>query len=285
MKKVIIHIGLGKTGTTSIQSYMGARRGEYHSRGFYYPSLYCANNAHHALVSVAEADFSPIYKARFDELLDSFERTGLSTMIISSEIFCYAQEAFVGGVRQALRDYNVNVIFYARGVRDFFVSSYMQFFKQQRFSDTPVDFLINNYNSFDIHARLKWWDAAFGRQCLTVRLYDSRAISDVVQDFVRAADIPPLENVERFRENESISPLFGLMLAAVGKSSLSLLEYETVVELATKASRYSIGLSENEIIGLEVSSLLRDLTGENNKKFADTYLTESERILFLDNLA
>ena len=95
LKKVILHIGSPKTGTSIIQSHLCQNRLALKEKGFFYPitissdeSLYRTFESHH-LLTYSWADWEPFNKfdsnAFWERTCQSAEEHKLHTLLLSAE--------------------------------------------------------------------------------------------------------------------------------------------------------------------------------------------------------
>lgn len=98
MRKLFLHIGSGKTGTTSIQKFLSVNRKLLSRQNFCYPGS-LAN--HHQLVTVFESDpqvlpreFAMIERARLREASVSYSESILGEIKKSNQDFIISTEYF-----------------------------------------------------------------------------------------------------------------------------------------------------------------------------------------------
>ena len=134
MKKLIIHPGFHKTGTTALQQALSEVRDELLESKFFYPHI--AGNAHHrAARSVIEKTWG--WKNRGGKSADSIEWKKLEkkissskdTAIISSEFFSEADLIQLADMAKRLSGFDVQVIFTWRPLPFMLASSYQQYLK------------------------------------------------------------------------------------------------------------------------------------------------------------
>lgn len=204
LKKLIIHPGFHKTGTTALQQALSEVRHELLDSKFIYP--HTAGNAHHrAARSVIEKTWG--WKNRGGRSTDPIEwkklekKLGSSkdTAIISSEFFSEANQVQLANLAKRLDGIDVQVIFTWRPLPFMLASSYQQYLKYG---------LKKSYT--------EWLDSIFevpGEAKLTPSFWKRNLHGDVV---ARWAEIFGRENVS---------------LIAVDESNPTYL-YETFAELA-----------------------------------------------------
>ncbi len=134
MKKLIIHPGFHKTGTTALQQALSEVRDELLGSNFFYPHI--AGNAHHrAARSVIEKTWG--WKNRGGRSADPIEWKKLErklssnngTAIISSEFFSEADQMQLANLAKLLSGVDVQVIFTWRPLPFMLASSYQQYLK------------------------------------------------------------------------------------------------------------------------------------------------------------
>ena len=134
MKKLIIHPGFHKTGTTALQQALSEVRAELSQANFNYPRI--AGTAHHrAARSVIEKTWG--WKNRGGRSADPIEWKKLErklssnngTAIISSEFFSEADQMQLANLAKLLSGVDVQVIFTWRPLPFMLASSYQQYLK------------------------------------------------------------------------------------------------------------------------------------------------------------
>jgi hypothetical protein len=134
LKKLIIHPGFHKTGTTALQQALSEVRDELSAKGFNYPKI--AGNAHHrAAWSIIEKTWgwkkrggrlmAPVEWQRLDRKLKS----GKDVAIISSEFFSEASAEQLQLLKKNTQKFDVQVIFTWRPLPFMLASSYQQYLK------------------------------------------------------------------------------------------------------------------------------------------------------------
>jgi hypothetical protein len=134
LKKLIIHPGFHKTGTTALQQALSEVRTELLEAGFHYPHI--AGNAHHrAAWSVIEKTWG--WKKRGGRLMAPIEwqkledkiKSSRKTSVISSEFFSQASNEQLANLAEKVKSADVEVIFTWRPLPFMLASSYQQYLK------------------------------------------------------------------------------------------------------------------------------------------------------------
>ncbi len=192
MARALIHIGSGKTGTSSIQDTLHSYQKSTASC-FSYPVV--EGNGHQSL-EVLFKDFERLsrglrskfgdsrgefirYKDRFEE---KFREQCLGDLVISSEmLFDFSPEEV-----KRFRDYisdkgydDVIIVAYIREPVSYYTSFVQQKLKASHTIPSPYRFSVG-YKS-----KLKNWEGSFGKSCLVVRPFDGGQMAggNVVEDF------------------------------------------------------------------------------------------------------
>ena len=128
-KKLYIHIGRPKVGSTAIQSFLKTNRKTLLENGILYPAAGERQNASHQLASVLlreaerKQDLNPA-ESLYRDLIAEIESSAASTCVISSENFYFVQPKRVAEALEG--KYDVKIICYVRRQDEVLVSSYIQ---------------------------------------------------------------------------------------------------------------------------------------------------------------
>lgn len=226
--KVFLHIGLEKTGTTTIQRVFDRNREYFKEKGFFYPNFDGEEN-HVSLYNYARSEkvidelriYAGLktpedvisYRERFsgafkEKLLTSgYENVVLSTEHLSSRL---TTEAGIARVKRLISSVtsDVKVVLYIRNIIDFFVSSYSTAVKcgETRGLDQFCETLDEYRYQFD--KVVQNWSEVFGKENIILREFarDKLVNGDILDDF---ADVIGLDfdrdelNIQL--ENESLT--------------------------------------------------------------------------------
>lgn len=212
-RRAILHIGVGKTGTTSIQARMKSAREELLRRGYCYPETW--GPQHHSqlvqlmdparrggldLEDLEEGELPPAESvaasvaAELARLPDH-----VHTVVYSSELL-YGNSLTPGGVarlKAALDEHfdRYMVIVYIRRQDERAVSGYSTLLKDGRTWQDPLEVTDSKLRTLDYAECLAPWTDAFGLDSMLVRVFDRTQLldSDVVADFLRVTGIGHFE--------------------------------------------------------------------------------------------
>lgn len=172
MKKIYLHIGTEKTGTTSIQKALFTYKSKGSGSLFYYPKEGIVSNHH---FQIAKSNFSETL------LLDEIESASEKTIVLSSEHFCMIREPkLIASLQTLLKDYPVEVILYLRNPKSYLTSLYGEHIKWG--GKISIDqFYEKSRWRFDYVSLIKRWSSVFGEG--NVSFFDYDNVGNVVEHF------------------------------------------------------------------------------------------------------
>ncbi|PTR10473.1 hypothetical protein [Cereibacter azotoformans] len=205
MARIWLHIGHGKTGTSSIQWAMADR--SRLRRDVIYPVRGRGDQmAHHGLFPLKEAAYGPEIIQVLRQLSQRLASVNIP-VLLSSEHLCHASERKVTQIARAFAGHELRVVYYIRRQDDLLESSFRQRQSAQpgAFPD-PNLFLERFSKGFDFESRLQPWRAVFGDEAITVRLYHPEVVgSDVVGDIERLLGLPDWPDRAPAQRNPSLT--------------------------------------------------------------------------------
>ena len=228
-RKIDLHIGLQKTGSTAIQRFFASNRDRIRADGMLYPivpgleqhvglRLYSQTGPHAYdelnLQMLARKASGAFDKRKFAEAFQAeIEGTAAGHIILSSEHLAYLESE---NELQTLREFllpfgrRIDVIVYLRRQDEHFTSDYAQIIKSggtAHFDQDDVakwNPLLPSILNFD--TLLDRWASVFGADRVNVRVYEREKLvdGDVVIDFLHTARVPHLQRLYR-REDHNPS--------------------------------------------------------------------------------
>jgi hypothetical protein len=196
MKKLYVHIGMAKTGTSAIQSFLHTNRDELIKQGVLYPlSGQFPDHSHHELAFAFSPDgYRDDPDRDLEEILNSLskeiEGSDCSTVILSSECFPLIAEdvRFI----DFFEEYEVRVVAFLRDPGDYIESWYRQWVKDPavRFSDDFDTFFERFKGSLGLRAKVNSWEALTGKGGVVVRDFDVvKKEGDICDEFLSIINI------------------------------------------------------------------------------------------------
>jgi len=212
-KKIYIHIGFGKTGTSSLQAFLAQNRDQLLHDGIYYPEGSFAKECHHDLIIESTWQVLDIDKQRhqWGKLISSVEETECHSVILSSEAFAamfpdgsHVPCQNVQLIAEMLEGYDVTIICYVRRHDSFMPSAYNQWLKSGTITCSPNDFV----ESFDISflSILSDWADCFGDNKLKVFPFERRALQPTLIDHFFHAIGKTIGEKYTIPEKKNVSP-------------------------------------------------------------------------------
>lgn len=275
MKRLTIHIGAHKTGTTTIQHCLASSVNQLNVLGFDYPKLSWYHFAQHRIAFAMQGMQDPNTGGipDFDQELRSVVEFLSSTeyhVILSSEEFFTAPLERIKELGVLREIAEVAIVVFIRRQDRLFLSIYNQKIKQ------PGNVFANEISTFiddptrlsadlDFYSNIDRWASVFGKENVTVIRYE---VGDALDLFFEAIGVT--NGVSQFgfrRLNESI-PAKALELIRLVKWISSDIEtHRAVLSMATKVFS-NCNLSRNLKFDAAFS-ILRRFDDDNRKLFEE----------------
>ena len=163
MKKILIHIGMGRCGSSSIQHALTINRSELEANRILYPAIDIAYNAQHSL-SALKDEYVVSSVQYWLETLDEFEKSECSTLLISSENFTHIAQELFDAIKQLLSGYSVKIIFITRNHRELLPSIYAQWTKAGIIFRSFKHFYQVTKQEWHFTAIVERWALAYGTE-------------------------------------------------------------------------------------------------------------------------
>ena len=274
-KKLILHIGRHKTGTSSLQLFLCRNEARLRDAGYVYPRTLRAPIAHHPLArshncSVAD-ELAP---AELEEFWKELEPA--PNVIISSEEF---QNACPYSVARDFGFFDVSIVVYLREQVGYFLSAYAQAVKARKVVWTMAEFERAHFRA-DYYSFLRKWDYAFPENRINARLFDRDALigGDICSDFLRSSEICGEEALSNFVriENDNNPSIGGALLEFKRRLNATDFDqhvntsdmYRILQEMARNCAHYRLA----KIIPAELYSNIVSACRNSNKKVSDRWL-------------
>lgn len=228
MKKLFLHIGSHKTGTTSIQLaciknikilqdqgydyFSKDRKGRYIKGGN--ASKWVSRSNDEFRESATEADFF-VRPKDMDNLVNQLSESAFDKLIMSAEDFSFLldEDNILQLKEQLCRKFDVTIICYIRRQDKLAISHFQQVSKRKR---SPSRFFYNGGTSalptelercdkyLDFNHKLSKWIDAFGRDNVIVKIFEKNKLinGDAVNDFMSLVGVDD-KNIESIKVNES----------------------------------------------------------------------------------
>lgn len=272
---VIIHIGFGKTGTTSIQDELSKKEEVLGKKCWLYPRSGRVGTGHHVLAPLG-THFDEV-KHEFESLKSELHRNLECDVVISSEFLSYAKKDFVKALLDCFPlEASFRIIFYVREQVSLIESTYLQFQKMgYPYCNNILEFYQQHRPSFKYIDRLKLWVEIFGRDSVEIYLFDKHVIGDDVRAHffslmsLSESDIGGMS--EEF-SNLSILPEFSDLVRLIDESVNmdSDTRIKIINELLSSTKQFK-ACSNKKLIGPLLESEIRKYYYDSNLELIKTF--------------
>lgn len=222
MRKLFLHIGTEKTGSTSIQKFVTKNCSVLLPKyGILWPknSLLFSNNGHFPIagsfLEPKERDFVPQELCSNPQTISSTlaktcEISNPEMVVLSAEHFSSRfRECHIRTLSNALQDFDVKVIVYVRRQDNMALSYFstgVRYGRREWFSSNEVKPSVFIYN---LRGLIDSWAKYFGKQSIIVREFERSQLTggDVVIDFLSILKIGDLSGLctTHLKENEALT--------------------------------------------------------------------------------
>jgi hypothetical protein len=275
MKKIIIHVGSHKTGSTAIQTFLSKNRKELRKKGVVYPENACpeiAKFGHHMIpwAFVTNEQFLPsLYgekcliqdKATLFEKVKSECKTD-ETMILSSEEFSTLTKEEVCSLKEWLSDFNVEIILYLRRQDKYLESAYKTSVLSGSINKNIKEFCKNQRLNLNYLELIETWEDVF--ENVTIRSYDNSTISDdIVGDFLGLIN---LSEIHEKNQKELANPSLNAEVIEVIRALRLRKEPESNIEvIKNNAILLSLGNKTSTFLTTDLYNSIKDAYSSSNE--------------------
>ncbi|GAP74587.1 hypothetical protein W04_1103 [Pseudoalteromonas sp. SW0106-04] len=206
MKRLYLHIGTHKTGSTSIQKTCLENKDELLAQGFHYPTSIANSDGNHSALAWFFMGDSRADNIDIEAFKYEINNIGAGNLIISGEEFEFMGVEDLNQVMEFFNDYNITIICYLRPQHELIRSEYIEWLKQGLTSDQFSVFwrLQSNLPRFNYELLYNNWKEKFSN--LEFRSFDQakKLQLGVVEDFFNILNVSS-SNI-RFCSNQNESP-------------------------------------------------------------------------------
>lgn len=286
MTLCILHLGSEKTGTSSLQKFLGAGREALLTQGFWYPKSFTNPGGHvHLRLSGAAlrdelSDANPDVAAFREEHARVIKERRPSAAIFSSEFFHSELRSAesIARLKRFLEGYfaRFRLVYYARR-QDLMLASMHS--TAVRGGWTGDENALSIYDSkgryyFDHLAVCDLWASQFGHENLVCRIYERDKLvgADIVDDFAGVVGMKIDANRPRVSSNESLS---FETLAALLLLNRSARKDDAVLRRRLIAKGNRRGGARIPMLTKEDAKRFLESFAETNRKFFLSYIDKS----------
>lgn len=296
-KRLFIHIGTNKTGTSAIQLFLNSNRRELAKKGLLYPCAGCAGDAHYEISRILGFDHGtqPAPEAERVAFLARFkaevETSRCETCVISSENFVLPKN--VALVRSFFEDFECRIVVYFRRHDHWWLSAYNQAVKMVaqppwiRGFQGFLDFNRKKNPQFgNYRTLLERWVKIFGQENIMVRPYEREQNQpNIIADFLTSIGCPDLYSLisdgDVRQVNQSIDARSIFLLETFQRMNVDQNVRQALIDQVLKDANSE---SNTPFISPEIRRRLVDEEADQYRYIARTYLGRPDGVLFFEPL-
>ena len=292
MKKpeLFIHVGIHKTGTTSIQHFFHRNYNELLKKGVLYPKS--LRKIENGLVHFAHHDFAWSFgfsgndsrldnKSDFSKrLMNEFIRTNSKCIFISSEAFEYVHSKnSLEKLKKEFKDFDVKIIMYIRRQDKLLQSVY----KQRVKTGFTVEF--NKFfrkSNFNYEEKISFWEQFFGQENIIIKLFDdpeikSNLIGNLLND-LGVDDIKGFSEDEFTNKNESFSNEHTLLISQLNAYTNSQMKGEIFKFFKEYYGEIKPVFSDDSFLTKKQLKIIFNRHKKSNESLRNKYYPEREQL-------
>lgn len=227
-RKLIVHIGMGKTGSSSIQKTLRLENDKLHSNGVKYLGLMLEQARHDNsffwqrasgwvgfIQQGAEKANQQMSSALVE--LDDLLPKHIHTLVWSNESFFEGFDYVKDAISSVKEIYDIEIVGYIRRPDAWITSAYLQWGIKHKSYSGPIKpfraWVVNRH--YHVSPLIDQWRLIDQRS----KFFNFDAIEDIAYHFVEAMLSPLLGKIKISRENETPSPVAMAMFAYYNSSS------------------------------------------------------------------
>ncbi len=212
----LLHIGLHKTGSTTLQNAFVANRVVLMDQGIFYPEHHLPSRTQHShLALFLRSGQVERYTTAIDAIVGDFVAGGYSRLVLSGEEFSTLKSELVHQVHASLVPYfgEIRIILYVRNLFQFMLSLIAQYSKAGDAIIYPQT-AIGRMRSFNPTDVLRRWEAVVGEKNVEVMCLDRLpAGAGIVENFAELAQLPLPKPGRELVANRSMDAITSSLLS------------------------------------------------------------------------
>jgi hypothetical protein len=287
-----LHIGLPRTGTTTIQHFLRINASILARHGIIYPDAGRSYEAHHELAASLEGvsrdwvrsiDADAVLGALRSEVMSSKP----NKVVLSSEIFAFIRNAKI--LRDAFqKEYDVVVLLFLRRQDEWIESCYRQDVTVGEFRGTIDEYLNVRQHHLDFNRLVEFWEALIGVDNVKVHVAKpSSASTNIQRAFLEMCgiswqpDFVVNEDANLSLSNDCIE----FLKCSPDSRRISMRYQRLIALLADYSKEYPDAPSNKHILTpLQRQSILT-FCAEGNRSISERYFSGGPKYLFNDSEA
>jgi hypothetical protein len=295
-KNLILHIGMGKTGTSALQEFLGANRTLLEKNRLCYPEYGSVSNAHHLLSPHAPKHGAEHWHFKaVAEWAVELKKTPLDTVLLSSELMAWASRNQVIEFCQSVKEhFHPTVVIYVRRQDNIIMADYNQQVKAGWEKSAIENVWQNSVLKFNYQKIIDPWAACLGKLNIVVRPYEQQQFhqGDIRYDFMYhvvgteeyGAYAMPAGNANPRLNASAVSYKLQLYRTISDPSKVALFNDALLSYSASSEGSDSRIFASQPLLSAESCNDIIQRCGATNDFIAREYLGRDDGILFFDPL-
>lgn len=197
-KRLVLHIGMHRTGSTSLQRYFARNRRILRRLGVCYPNSYRLDGTmdpkhNAAFLSIShEADFGRPHDrlgpshSQVDALAEQIRRAPGRYAVISAEGFSGERPVFAAALAPLAEEFDCRIVIFLRAQDDWVESFYKQMVINRQVKEVRpfTEFLEDPSTQahVDYDQIIRWWEASFGAAAIHPTPYSAEPFTTLVKE-------------------------------------------------------------------------------------------------------
>lgn len=280
-KKLYLHIGYHKTGTTAIQEVLYNNFNELLNQNLYYPIEYTEDRQHLFIFRQIIKENYDILESNLKDIYQKAKKYDTNLLISSEKIHILSslqQKYLFNKIYEIFFDFDIEVIVYLRSQEDFIESYYNQLVKFGDEYGSPEEFFNKHFWMLDYYEYLNQLCRYQIFSRLNIKIYDKGLLinGNIIDDFCNLINInkEKLEILNNGFKNNSLDKKYfefkkNMNFHLKGSSTYLLMNIAGILEDATS---YNGKQSDTQIFSDFENFLIKKLFLVSNKKLFDKFI-------------
>lgn len=283
MQELFLHIGMHKTASSSIQRVLSDNSTQLRQAGIHYPDSGRPKTdpyAQHLLAQSICKQQGAIWADEWDSVIREIAALSAPRVVLSTEGFTLCDRQQIAEIQQKLTPFRVTVVVYVRNSVALMLSRYKQQIKAGKTRETAAVFFEDRCEYCDYSTLAINWSAAFGADCVRIRLYDKlRSTPGIVDDFLSLVGGPSVVDlVTTSGKSTNVSPTDAATLAllALNQANVKWARLRRHIVRGTLVGRFLIEIlrpfTRKQLVTPKEMVELRNTLRSFNEQFCSRFL-------------
>lgn len=294
-KTLILHIGMGKTGTTALQHFFWSNRRALETHDIAYPVYGSVAEAHHLISPHVPPFLKDVWEFKtVAEWAPRLRESGQSRILLSSELMAWALPEVVEAFCENVTEYfNLKIVIYVRRQDNMIMADFNQLVKSGSQKRELERVLERQIKRFDYEKLIQPWASCVGPDKIIVRPYEKKQFhgGDIREDFMHHAFGVALSHQFKVSQQDANPRLSSSAL----KYKLNL---NKLMDDAEQTSRFNdllmsysaeedgtthVAFASHFLLSPDLRNHILDKSTESNGAVARLYLGRTEGRLFYED--